>query len=124
MARLMRDNELAARRKKAFRPRTTLAGERIAPNLIKDLEPSAPDQVWVSDITYISTHEHEGWLHLALTKKAGLDKYRGFWTGAAQGDYDHDGNVYLCICGYVKYQSDVNEPSRQYSTLLPFSPLV
>jgi hypothetical protein len=32
----------------------------------------------------------------------GLDKYRGFWTGAAQGDYDHDGNVYLCICGYVK----------------------
>jgi putative transposase len=64
VARLMRENELAARGKKAFRPRTTLAGERIAPNLIKDLEPSAPDQVWVSDITYISTHE--GWLYLAV----------------------------------------------------------
>jgi putative transposase len=60
----MRENELAASRKKAFRPRTTLAGERVAPNLIKDLEPSAPDQVWVSDITYISTLE--GWLYLAV----------------------------------------------------------
>jgi hypothetical protein len=60
----MRENELAARRKKAFRPRTTLAGESVAPNLIKDLEPSAPDQVWGSDITYISTLE--GWLYLAV----------------------------------------------------------
>ena len=64
VARLMRENELAARRKKAFRPRTTLAGQRVAPNLIKDLEPSAPDQVWVSDITYVSTLE--GWLYLAV----------------------------------------------------------
>jgi putative transposase len=64
VARLMRENELAARRKKAFRPRTTIAGERVAPNLIKDLEPSAPDQIWVSDITYVSTLE--GWLYLAV----------------------------------------------------------
>ena len=60
VARLMRENELAARRKKAFGPRTTIGGERVAPNLIKDLEPSAPDQIWVSDITYVSTLE--GWL--------------------------------------------------------------
>ena len=45
VARLMRENELAARRKKAFRPRTTLPGQGAAPNLIKELEPSAPDQV-------------------------------------------------------------------------------
>jgi putative transposase len=64
VARLMHENELAARRKKAFRPRTTIAGERVAPNLIKDLEPSAPDQIWVSDITYVSTLE--GWLYLAV----------------------------------------------------------
>ncbi len=64
VARLMRQNGLAARRKKAFRPRTTLAGERVAPNLIKDLEPSAPDQVWVSDISYVGTLE--GWLYLAV----------------------------------------------------------
>jgi putative transposase len=64
VARLMRENGLAARRKKAFRPRTTLPGQRVAPNLIKDLEPSAPDQVWVSDITYVGTLE--GWLYLAV----------------------------------------------------------
>jgi putative transposase len=58
------ENELAARRKKAFRPRTTIGGERVAPNLIKDLEPSAPDQIWVSDITYVSTLE--GWLYLTV----------------------------------------------------------
>ncbi len=60
VARLMRENELAARRKKAFRPRTTLPGQTAAPNLIKELKPSAPDQVWASDITYVATLE--GWL--------------------------------------------------------------
>ena len=64
VARLMRENELAARRKKAFRPRTTLPGEGAAPNLIKEVEPSAPDQVWASDITYVATLE--GWLYLAV----------------------------------------------------------
>ena len=64
VARLMRENELAARRKKAFRPRTTLPGQRAAPNLIKELEANAPDQVWASDITYVSTLE--GWLYLAV----------------------------------------------------------
>jgi putative transposase len=64
VARLMRENELAARRKKAFRPRTTVPGKGTAPNLIKDLEPSAVDQIWVSDITYVATVE--GWLYLAV----------------------------------------------------------
>ena len=64
VARLMRENELAARQKKAFRPRTTIAGEKVAPNLIKDLEPSAPNQIWVSDITYVGTLER--WLYLAV----------------------------------------------------------
>ena len=64
VARLMRKNQLAARRKKAFRPRTTTPGQGVAPNLIKELEPSAPDQVWASDITYVATLE--GWLYLAV----------------------------------------------------------
>jgi len=64
VARLMRENELAARRKKAFRPRTTVPGKGTAPNLIKDLEPSGVDQIWVSDITYVATVE--GWLYLAV----------------------------------------------------------
>ncbi len=64
VARLMRENELAARCKKAFRPRTTVPGKSTAPNLIKDLEPSGVDQIWVSDITYVATVE--GWLYLAV----------------------------------------------------------
>jgi putative transposase len=64
VARLMRENELAARRKKAFRPRTTVSGKGTAPNLIKELEPSGVDQIWVSDITYVATME--GWMYLAV----------------------------------------------------------
>ena len=64
VARLMRENGLAARAKKAFRPRTTTPGQPAAPNLIKELQPSAPDQVWASDITYVATLE--GWLYLAV----------------------------------------------------------
>jgi transposase InsO family protein len=64
VARLMRDHKLAARPKRAFRPRTTLAGKTVAPNLIKGREVSAPDQIWVSDITYVATLE--GWLYLAV----------------------------------------------------------
>src|SRR6476620_1241730 len=64
VARLMRENELAARRKQSFRPRTTVSGNGAVPNLIKDLEPSGVDQIWVSDITYVATVE--GWLYLAV----------------------------------------------------------
>jgi transposase InsO family protein len=64
IARLMRENELAARRKKAFRPRTTVPGSGAAPNLIKGLEPRGVDQIWVSDLTYVATRE--GWLYLAV----------------------------------------------------------
>ena len=39
VARLMGKNQLVAKAKKAFRPRTTLPGQSVAPNLIKDLEP-------------------------------------------------------------------------------------
>ncbi len=64
VARLMRENGLAARRKKAFRPRTTVPAKGTAANLIKDLEPSGVDQIWVSDITYVATVE--GWMYLAV----------------------------------------------------------
>jgi transposase InsO family protein len=65
VARLMRELGWAARPKRAFRPRTTQAGpEAGAPNRIKDLVPSRPDQIWVSDITYVATRE--GWLYLAV----------------------------------------------------------
>jgi hypothetical protein len=49
VARLMREQGLAARPKRAFRPRTTRAGGEVgAPNRIKGLALSGPDQIWVS----------------------------------------------------------------------------
>jgi putative transposase len=64
VARLMRERGWAARPKRAFRPWTTRAGAVAAPNLIKDLAPSRPDQIWVSDITYVATRQ--GWLFLVV----------------------------------------------------------
>lgn len=64
VARLMRQQQLVARKKRAFRPKTTVAAGRAEPNRIANLVPERPDQIWVSDITYVATPE--GWLYLAV----------------------------------------------------------
>jgi putative transposase len=64
VARLMRERTLVARKKRAFRPKTTRSVKVAVPNQIADLEALAPDQIWVSDITYVATTE--GWLYLAV----------------------------------------------------------
>jgi putative transposase len=64
VARLMRQHNLVARPKRAFRPKTTVASGSAVPNRIAALEPGGPDQIWVSDITYVATAE--GWLYLAV----------------------------------------------------------
>lgn len=53
--RIMRENNLICRRKKAFRPVTTQSDHNynIYPNLIKDIEVTGLNKVWISDITYI-----------------------------------------------------------------------
>lgn len=66
VARLMRLNNLRARRPRRKYPRTTqrATGAIAAPNLLsQDFTAAAPNQIWVSDITYIDTLE--GWLYLA-----------------------------------------------------------
>jgi transposase InsO family protein len=66
IARLMRLQGLRGRAKGRFRVRTTDShhDQPIAPNRLPDLPaPSAPNQVWLGDITYIATEE--GWLYLA-----------------------------------------------------------
>jgi putative transposase len=64
VARLMRERKLAARKKRTFRPKTTRSVKVAVPNRIAQLEALAPDQIWVSDITYVATAE--GWLYLAV----------------------------------------------------------
>jgi len=46
------------------------------PNLVKDVDPTGPNQVWVSDITYIKTLE--GWLYLSLITDAYSRKIVGY----------------------------------------------
>lgn len=65
VARLMQENGLRGRRGRRFR-HTTDSNHAlpVAPNtLAQDFTADAPNRVWVTDITYISTRE--GWLYLA-----------------------------------------------------------
>ena len=67
VARLMRQAGICSKVKRKFR-RTTNSkhGHPVAPNLLaQDFSTSRPNEVWVSDITYIWTDE--GWLYLAST---------------------------------------------------------
>lgn len=66
IARLMHQEELRGRSARRYRVRTTDSrhDEPIAPNRLADRPaPTAPNQIWVADITYIPTDE--GWLYLA-----------------------------------------------------------
>jgi transposase InsO family protein len=66
VARLMRKNNIKAKRIKKFRVTTdSKHSHPVAPNLLKqDFSATAINEKWVSDITYIYTHE--GWLYLAV----------------------------------------------------------
>jgi putative transposase len=65
VARLMREKALVARKRRRFRTTTdSKHGFPIAPNVLaRDFGASGPDQVWVTDITFLWTKQ--GWLYLA-----------------------------------------------------------
>lgn len=66
IARLMREQELCGRPKRRFRMRTTDShhDQPIAPNRLADAPaPKAPNQLWVADITYVSSAQ--GWVYVA-----------------------------------------------------------
>jgi putative transposase len=82
VARLMRSRGLAGRRRRRFRITTQSRHPfPIAPNVLaRQFERAAPDQAWVTDITYIPTGE--GWLYLAVI----LDLYSRFAVGWAMSE--------------------------------------
>jgi putative transposase len=82
VARLMRESGLQGRQKRRYRVRTTDSrhDEPIAPNrLALAPAPTKPDEIWVTDITYVETAE--GWLYLAGV----LDLYSRRLIGSAMG---------------------------------------
>lgn len=66
VARVMREQEIRAKSKKKFVPRTTDSGHDrpVAENLLgRQFRAELPDRTWAVDITYVPTDE--GWLYLA-----------------------------------------------------------
>ncbi|MFE0759423.1 IS3 family transposase [Inquilinus sp. NPDC058860] len=76
--RLMREDNLLCLRRAAFRPPTTDArhGWPIWPNLARRLVPTAPDQLWVADITYVRLDE--AFVYLAVVIDAFSRKVVGW----------------------------------------------
>lgn len=63
---LMRKNEIKPSRKRAFKSTTDSKHDYpISPNVLgREFETQEPDEVWVSDITYVATGQ--GWLYLCV----------------------------------------------------------
>jgi putative transposase len=68
VAKLMRQQGIAAKGKRKFRCTTDSNHDRpVAENILdRQFEPTAANQAWVADITYIPTRE--GWLYLAAVE--------------------------------------------------------
>jgi transposase InsO family protein len=83
IARLMQEAGLCGRQKGRYRVQTTDSNhdQPIAPNRLAQVpKATAPNQLWVADITYIQTHE--GWLYLAAI----LDLYSRKIVGWAMSE--------------------------------------
>jgi transposase InsO family protein len=83
--RLMRENGIQARRKRRFCHTTdSKHPDPIAPNVLaRRFSPAAPNQVWVTDVTYVWTEE--GWLYLAVMLDIFARRVVG-WAASATND--------------------------------------
>ncbi|AHA63574.1 Transposase [Shigella dysenteriae 1617] len=82
LARLRKELRLHCKQKRKFRATTNSDHNLpVTPNLLnQNFTPTAPNQVWVADITYVATRE--GWLYLAGVK----DVYTCEIVGYAMGE--------------------------------------
>ena len=82
ISRLMREQGCRVAQKRRFVPKTTVAaaGSPVSPNrLLERPATSRPDEVWVTDITYLATAE--GWLYLAAEMDLHSRRILGWSTG-------------------------------------------
>ena len=82
VAKIMREDGIRARTRRKYKATTNSSHSwPVAENLLaRDFQRSAPNQGWVSDITFI--HTDEGWLYLATT----LDLYSRRIVGWSMGE--------------------------------------
>ena len=76
--RMMREDNLLCLRRRPFVPMTTTSDHSwpVVPNLVRGLVPTAPDQIWVADITYVRLRE--GFVYLAVVLDAFSRKVVGW----------------------------------------------
>lgn len=80
ISKVLKDNGLRARGNRAFRPKTTTPGEgNVSSNHLKTKEVNRPNQVLVTDITYIPTKE--GFLYLSALMDLYSRKIKGYAIG-------------------------------------------
>jgi transposase InsO family protein len=124
---LLRGQGLLVRKRKRSKPRTTFSGHwlRKYSNLIIGFVPVSPNELWVSDITYI--HLQRGFAYLSLITDAYSHKIVGFYlcedlsaSGcicalemALRGNpfrqelfHHSDRGLQYCSSGYVKLLQD------------------
>jgi transposase InsO family protein len=104
IARLMRQERLCGRAKGRFKVCTTDSNhdQPIAPNRLAELSaPTAPNQIWIGDITYIRTDE--GWLYLAGI----MDRYSRRLVGWAM---DQNINTQLVLSAWNMAQTHRQPP--------------
>ena len=95
VARLMKQEGLCGRQKGRYRVQTTDSNhdEPIAPNRLAGApKASAPNQIWVADITYIKTAE--SWLYVAAI----LDLYSRKIVGWAMGEHIDTALILKALC--------------------------
>jgi transposase InsO family protein len=80
VARLMREHDIVGLQKRRHRSKASPAGPLKAPNRLKENgPPTAPDQTWVADITYLPTAQ--GWTYLAAVMDLFSRKIVGWSLG-------------------------------------------